>query len=147
MTMSARRTAPGYASFAQAQLELLHAKSSDCERGRERFSGMHSQLLVKRPMFFFAPEHGGDAVAGGGHPANESPPLDVELGDAFGTEPGGRGQSAGIGVPGTKTNPVGAYRDAIEARAREIWEEEGRPDGRAEEHWLRAEAELGQRNA
>ena len=101
----------------------------------------------RRGRFFFAPEHGGDSVAGGGHPANVSPPLEVELGDALGAEPRGRGQTPGLGVPGTKTNPVGAYRDAIAARAREIWEEEGRPDGRAEEHWLRAEAELGQRNA
>ena len=109
-------------------------------------SGMHLDSFSKRPMFFFAPEHGGDAITGGGHPANVSPPLDVELGDAFDAEPRGRGQTPGVGVPGTKTNPVGAYRDAIAARAQEIWEEEGRPDGRAEEHWLRAEAELGQRN-
>ncbi|MDG4575056.1 MAG: DUF2934 domain-containing protein, partial [Defluviicoccus sp.] len=30
----------------------------------------------------------------------------------------------------------------IEKRAHEIWEREGRPDGRAEEHWQRAVAEL-----
>ena len=108
--------------------------------------GMHSHSLLKRPIFFFAPEHGGDAIAGGGHPNNVSPPLEVEMDDALGYDVRGRGQTPGVGVPGTKTNPVGAYRDAIEARAREIWEEEGRPEGRAEEHWLRAEAELGQRN-
>lgn len=32
--------------------------------------------------------------------------------------------------------------DRIKRRAYALWEEEGRPDGRAEEHWFRAEAEL-----
>ena len=32
--------------------------------------------------------------------------------------------------------------DQIAARAFEIWVEEGRPEGRAEIHWLRAEREL-----
>jgi hypothetical protein len=31
----------------------------------------------------------------------------------------------------------------IRERAHEIWEREGRPDGRAEEHWSQAERELG----
>jgi hypothetical protein len=31
----------------------------------------------------------------------------------------------------------------IAKRAYAIWEKEGRPDGRAIEHWLRAEVELG----
>ena len=30
----------------------------------------------------------------------------------------------------------------IERRARSIWEEQGRPEGRAVEHWLAAESEL-----
>jgi len=33
-------------------------------------------------------------------------------------------------------------RDQIEQRAYEIYLQEGGPDGRAEEHWLRAESEL-----
>lgn len=33
-------------------------------------------------------------------------------------------------------------RDRVEQRAYEIWEEEGRPEGRAEAHWTRAEAEV-----
>ncbi len=33
-------------------------------------------------------------------------------------------------------------RDRVEQRAYEIWEEEGRPEGRAEAHWSRAEAEV-----
>jgi hypothetical protein len=31
---------------------------------------------------------------------------------------------------------------AIARRAQELWEEEGRPEGRAHEHWLQAEREL-----
>ena len=98
-------------------------------------------------MFFFSPEHGGDAVAGGGHPANVSPPAGEAIDDALGQEGRGRGQTPGVGVPGTKGLPTGKFREAIAARAQEIWEEEGRPEGRAEEHWLRAEAELGQRES
>lgn len=33
-------------------------------------------------------------------------------------------------------------RDSIAQRAYEIWEREGRPEGRAFDHWLAAEAEL-----
>ncbi len=33
--------------------------------------------------------------------------------------------------------------DGIRRRAYAIWEEEGRPEGRDEEHWARAEAEAG----
>ena len=93
-------------------------------------------------MIFFSPDHGGDAVTGGGHPANVSPPASEAIDDALDHDAIGYGQTPGLGVPGTKGFPTGKFRDAIEARAREIWEEEGRPDGRAAEHWLRAEAEL-----
>jgi len=34
----------------------------------------------------------------------------------------------------------------ISKRAREIWEREGRPQGRDMEHWLQAEAELRQQS-
>jgi hypothetical protein len=34
--------------------------------------------------------------------------------------------------------------EEISKRAREIWEREGRPEGRDKEHWLQAEAELRQ---
>jgi hypothetical protein len=37
--------------------------------------------------------------------------------------------------------------DRIRLRAHEIWEQEGRPEGRSHEHWLRAEREiLGDQN-
>jgi hypothetical protein len=42
----------------------------------------------------------------------------------------------------TATQPS---RDDISKRALEIWEEEGRPEGRALEHWTRAEKELSSR--
>jgi hypothetical protein len=32
--------------------------------------------------------------------------------------------------------------DDISARARELWERAGRPEGRDDEHWLQAEREL-----
>jgi hypothetical protein len=108
---------------------------------------MHLEHTTKLPMFFFSPDHGGDAVTGGGHPANVSPPADEAIDDGLGRDILGRGQTPGLGEPGTKGNPTGKFRDAIVARAREIWEEEGRPEGRSEEHWLRAEAELSQRNS
>ena len=34
------------------------------------------------------------------------------------------------------------FKDKIAARAREIWEQQGRPAGRDVEFWLQAEAEL-----
>ena len=36
---------------------------------------------------------------------------------------------------------------AISARAYALWEEEGRPDGRALAHWLAAEREFGARTS
>lgn len=40
---------------------------------------------------------------------------------------------------------MNANRDEIAARAYRIWEAEGRPADKAEEHWLRAEQELAGR--
>jgi len=37
--------------------------------------------------------------------------------------------------------------ELVRRRAYEIYESTGRPDGRAEEHWLQAEAELRERTA
>jgi hypothetical protein len=43
--------------------------------------------------------------------------------------------------------PAVSKEDMIRAKAHAIWLEEGQPDGRADQHWLRAatllEAELG----
>jgi hypothetical protein len=38
---------------------------------------------------------------------------------------------------------VSPNEEEIARRAREIWEEEGRPEGRHLEHWQQAERELG----
>jgi hypothetical protein len=105
---------------------------------------MHISEHPHRALFFFAPVHGGDAVTGGGHPANVSPPASEAVDDALGQEIRGRGQSPGVGEPGTFGYPTGKLQEQITQRAQQIWEEEGRPEGRAEEHWLRAEAELAQ---
>jgi hypothetical protein len=103
---------------------------------------MKSFPFLGRFTFLLAPEHGGDAVTGGGHPANVSPPADEAIDDAFDQEMRGRGQTPGLGVPGSMGLPVGKLAERIRQRAQEIWELEGRPDGRAAEHWLRAEAEI-----
>jgi hypothetical protein len=34
------------------------------------------------------------------------------------------------------------HEDRTRKRAHEIWEREGRPEGKSEEHWFRAEAEI-----
>ena len=65
-------------------------------------------------MFFRAPEHGGDAVGGGGHPANVSPPADEAITDGLGGDVLGRGQTPGLGEPGSKGFPVGKLRAQIE---------------------------------
>ena len=38
--------------------------------------------------------------------------------------------------------PEESALDRIRRRAHEIWEAEGRPEGRAHEHWLRAQREI-----
>jgi hypothetical protein len=35
------------------------------------------------------------------------------------------------------------YHERVQARAYEIWEQEGRPHGRDDEHWRQAEADVG----
>jgi hypothetical protein len=39
---------------------------------------------------------------------------------------------------------VGRNDEAVRQKAYEIWEQEGRQDGRDQEHWYRAESELGE---
>ena len=95
-------------------------------------------------MFLFAPEHGGDAVSGGGHPADSPVPPSEAIDDALAQNTGGHGKTPGIGVPGSKTDPVVPSMEQIAERAQQLWEEEGRPEGKADEHWARAEAELRQ---
>src|SRR3954462_1090923 len=98
------------------------------------------RLYQKNTTRFLAPEYGGDSVSGGGHPADSSVPATEAIDDAFAQDGGGRGKTPGVGVPGTRGNPVS--HDEISRRAQEFWEDEGRPEGKAEDHWMRAVAEL-----
>jgi hypothetical protein len=42
----------------------------------------------------------------------------------------------------TASNPARISEEDISARAHEIWEAEGRPEGRDREHWFRAKEEV-----
>jgi Protein of unknown function (DUF2934) len=101
----------------------------------------------RRFLLFLAPEYGGDAVSGGGHPADSSVPESEAIADALGENAGQHGKTRGVGVPGSKTNPVPPSQQEVAELAQRLWEEEGRPEGKAEEHWLRAETELRQRTS
>jgi hypothetical protein len=102
---------------------------------------------------FFAPEHGGSGVAGGGHPADSSVPPEEAIDDALGYAVTGHGKTAGTadpGVPGTWTNPVESGQstpthEEIAALAYSFWLEEKQPEGKADEHWARAVAQLNRR--
>jgi hypothetical protein len=98
-------------------------------------------FTLQRRRFLAAPEYGGDAVSGGGHPTDSPVPANEAIDDALGQNPGGHGKTPGVGVPGSKTNPVPSQQEIADL-AQKFWEEEGRPEGKAEEHWRRAEAEL-----
>ncbi len=103
---------------------------------------MNLFLETARVRIFRAPEHGGDSVSGGGHPDDKPIPASEPVNDAFGQNERGHGNTPGVGVPGSQTNPVDVSEDRIAQRAQQLWEEEGRPDGRADDHWRRAEEEL-----
>ncbi len=47
-------------------------------------------------------------------------------------------------MPTTNNTAMTTTHEEISKRAREIWEREGRPEGRDKEHWLQAETELRQ---
>jgi hypothetical protein len=69
----------------------------------------------RRPSRRFAAEHGGDAVKGGGHPADDSIPAEEAIEDGQGRSVTGRGKVAGTadpGVPGSRTNPVNPEKQA-----------------------------------
>jgi hypothetical protein len=106
---------------------------------------MSLQRFYNGHRYRLYPEHGGNAVSGGGHPADSSVPASEAIGDAFGQNAGGCGVTPGVGVPGSKTNPVRPLDQEISQLAQTFWDQEGRPEGKAEEHWLPAEAELRQR--
>jgi hypothetical protein len=108
--------------------------------------------VMKRARVFYTPEHGGDAVSGGGHPADSPMPPSEPIDDAFAQDERGRGKVPGVGVPGSQNNPVipaeaGPLpsQEEIARRAHQYWEQEGRPEDDAERHWFKAEADLRRR--
>ena len=54
---------------------------------------MNLQHDRQRSFFFLSPEHGGDTVAGGGHPADSSVPAQEAIDDAFAQDARGRGNT------------------------------------------------------
>jgi len=44
-------------------------------------------------------------------------------------------------------HPSPLPHDQIARRAQELWEAEGRPEGKSDDHWLRAESELRKHRA
>ena len=97
--------------------------------------------------YFFWLQHGGNAVTRGSRPSDDSRYAIKAINNAFAQDAGGHAMTPGVGVPASRNNRVGETREKIARRAHAIWEEEGRPEGRAAEHWLRAEAELGRRGS
>lgn len=101
-----------------------------------------NQIGSARRRFFFAPEYGGNVVKGGGHPGDSKVPASEQIDDAFAQDERGRGKTPGVGVPGSQNNPVThEAHERISRRAYQMWEEAGRPEGRSDEYWLRAERE------
>ncbi|HEX4665592.1 MAG TPA: DUF2934 domain-containing protein [Chthoniobacterales bacterium] len=102
-------------------------------------------LFLFRPPLFLAPEHGGDTVSGGGHPADAPLPASEPIDDALAQDQRGYGNTPGVGVPGSKTNPAPPSQEEIARLGQGFWEKEGRPEGKAAEHWARAEQTLRER--
>lgn len=71
-----------------------------------------------------------------------SPGADVEHRDGFAAAMRPLGHQERIHC-NTKEDPMTEDRESrIRRRAYALWEEEGRPDGRTDEHWAWAEAEI-----
>lgn len=81
------------------------------------------------PQFFgiyFAAEHGGDSVSGGGHPDEKSISAEEAINEGTGQPFAGHGRVPGTadpGEPGSRTNPVHGKKE------RESDEPLGRPTG------------------
>lgn len=68
-----------------------------------------NQTFSARARFFFAPDHGGNAIKGGGHPADSPVPESEMIDDGLGFATPQRGKKPGTGdpgEPGSRTNPV-----------------------------------------
>ncbi len=111
-----------------------------------RFTFMNSTHCCGRSFqFFFAPEHGGDTVSGGGHPSDAPLPASEPVDDALAQDQRGHGNTPGVGVPGSRTNREPPSQEEISRLSQHYWEEEGRAEGKSEEHWQRAETDLRRR--
>jgi hypothetical protein len=86
----------------------------------------HSRLLL-----FFAPD-GLGGTASGGHAPDAMLPANKDTADL----PGGGGHAG-------QSHTMPSQAD-IAQLAQQYWEEEGRPEGRATDHWSRAEQALRQ---
>ncbi len=112
------------------------------EAGSSDVNGMNLSSRSLRHRILLLPDHGGDTVSGGGHPSDSPVPPTEAIDDAFAQDARGHGNVPGVGVPGSRTNPVRSEDEDVSRRAYELWQTEGSPEGRAEEFWFRAEAEL-----
>jgi len=53
------------------------------------------------------------------------------------------GQTEEVGMPcRMRSNQAAQFEEWIRVRAQSLWDHEGRPEGRSEEFWLRAEREI-----
>ena len=87
-----------------------------------------SATIPFRTRLLFAPERGGNALHGGGHPSDETLPEQTYIAEDLGEPVPGRGKKPGDGdpgVPGSRTNPV---RPGAEPQP-ESDEPVGRPTG------------------
>jgi hypothetical protein len=50
-------------------------------------------------------------------------------------------------ITSNSQTPPAVDEESVSALARKIWEDEGQPEGRAEEHWLKAEEMLRESKA
>lgn len=73
-------------------------------------NNMNLFFSMRAERFLHAPEHGGNAVKGGGHPSDESVPAEEEIRDAQGNLVPSRGRVMGTndpGAPGSRTETAG----------------------------------------
>jgi hypothetical protein len=107
----------------------IRAAPDDHQVGGSRNICMKNHDFLFTSLQRFAAEHGGNAVHGGGAPADSLAPESVEVDEALGISTPARGKTPGIGdggVPGSRTNPVKDSR----APESEDSAPEGRPTGK-----------------
>jgi hypothetical protein len=112
---------------------------------------MNIHLFGERRGRMFAPEHGGNVVKGGGHPSDSPVSLEQEIDDAFPQAINRPSRALAHSRESAVAEAKRPTRDdsspsptnaQISLLAWQFWNEEGRTDGHAEEHWRRAEEQL-----